>query len=189
MAITDNFNRAALGANWEAAEGTVWTINGSTTVRPVSTYTRTAIIRTEAAFPNDQYAQADIQWTNTADQSYGGLMVRGNGANTYYLVRFDTGNVGGMTLYKRVAGAETYLGDVAASQAASGATVTVKLEAIGTAIKVYVGGVEKISATDSAIASGKPGLHAFTGNQAIDFDNFECTDASAGASRPMFRGS
>ncbi len=188
MAITDDFNRASLGANWAAAEGTVWSINTSTTVRPVSTYSNTSIIRTEAAFPNDQYAQADIKWTGTSDDGHGGLIVRSNGTTTGYIVRFDTGNTGVLYLYKRVAGTNTYLADSSTSQAADGAVVTVKLEAIGTAIKVYVGGVEKISATNGDIASGKPGLFALTGDQLIDFDNFECTDASGGGSVPAFFG-
>ncbi len=180
MPITDDFNRASLGANWAAAEGTIWAINASTTVRPVSSYAHTGIIRTEAAFPDDQYAQVDTRWTATSDDCHGGLRVRSNGTTTAYVTYFDTGNTGILYLYKRIAGANTYLGDSGSSVLAVDTTGTIKLEAIGTAIKVYVGGVQKISVTDSAITSGKPGLHAFTGDQKVDFDNFECTDASGG---------
>ncbi len=177
--ITDDFNRASLGANWAAAEGTVWAINASTVVRPVSTYSQTGIIRTEAAFPNDQYAQVETRWTTTSDDGAGGLRVRSNGTTTAYVTYFDAGT-GLLMLYKRVAGVNTYLGDSGTSPLAVDTTGTLKLEAIGTAIKAYVNGVEKISATDAAIASGKPGLHALTGDQLVNFDNFESTDASGG---------
>ena len=119
-------------------------------------------------------------WTATSDDCFGGLRVRSDGTNTAYITYFDSGGTGLIYLYKRIPGTNTYLGDSGSSVLAVDTTGTIKLEAIGTAIKVYVNGVEKVSATDSAIASGKPGLHALTGDQKVDFDNFECTSASGG---------
>jgi hypothetical protein len=64
-------------------------------------------------------------------------------------------------LAKRIAGAFTLLGTFSQSLTLD-QDYTLKLEMIGTAIKVYVDGVERISVTDSDIsAAGRVGLYAW----------------------------
>lgn len=70
-----------------------------------------------------------------------------------------------LRLYKRVEGVETELGNTALT-AEVGVSRTVRLEAVGTTIKVYVDGVEKISKTDSSItAAGRVAIHNRDENQ------------------------
>lgn len=71
--------------------------------------------------------------------------------NGYRLALLDDGS---LTLAKLVAGTYTSLGTYAVGALTVGATYTLRVEAIGTAIKGYVNGVQRISVTDSALASG-----------------------------------
>lgn len=61
---------------------------------------------------------------------------------------------GDVYLEKLVAGSYTLITSYAGSDLTAGQTYTLKLEAIGTAIKVYVDGVQRISVTDSSVTSG-----------------------------------
>lgn len=82
-------------------------------------------------------------------------------AHTYYRVICTVGGgVFNTRLQKVVAGSGTFLSDAIPGAAIlAGETHVVKLEPIGTAIKVYEDGVERISATDSDIASaGRAGV-------------------------------
>ena len=85
-------------------------------------------------------------------------------------------------LYKRVTGTNTSLGS-AANAATPGTPVALKCEANGTTIKVYANAVEKISVTDTAVATGlRGGMWGFGTNY---FDNWEAADlAAAGAGPP-----
>jgi hypothetical protein len=62
----------------------------------------------------------------------------------------------------------------------------IKVEAIGTAIKAYVNGTERISATDSDNSSGQPGVFVSTSgsswNYIDDFEGLELTPADGGGS-------
>lgn len=180
MPILDDFNRASLGSGWESAIGTIWAINASTTVRPVTAFATTAIRRTEASFPNDQYSQAKVELVAGAEFTRPAVAVRMDASGNCYFARLNSTSV---DLYKRVAGTVSYVNDTAQTVVRD-TFYTLKIEVIGTSIKVYLDGVEKLSSTDSSLTSGKPGLYAITqsgGANLSDFDDFECTDAvSAG---------
>ena len=82
-------------------------------------------------------------------------------ADTMYGVDWD-GATGTVRLYKIVAGVLTSLGTYSLTVTV-GQTHWIRLSCVGTAIKVYVDGTERISATDSAIsAAGKVGMRADT---------------------------
>jgi glycerophosphoryl diester phosphodiesterase len=88
----------------------------------------------------------------------------------------------GLRLYKQVGGAFTLLNTYAFTIVA-GTTYHVKLEMIGTAIKVYLDGVQRISVTDSAVtAAGKSGVRfanlGSTSNNTTNYhiDNFSADD-------------
>lgn len=126
------------------------------------------------------------------------MIVKSNGANT-----FEAGLLGRMTtdgtvtfyqadyslfsnewrLYKFVTGTPTALGTYGQTLTDE-QTYVLKLEMIGTAIKVYVDGVERISATDSAIsAAGKAGffqLDQMSSSTGFHFDNFTATNGGGG---------
>jgi hypothetical protein len=89
---------------------------------------------------------------SNAVASYPGVAGRvDTGANTAYRVYYDQPG-GQWVLDKMVAGANTGLGTFSQSLTNS-QTYAMKLEMIGTAIKVYIDDVQRISVTDSAIAA------------------------------------
>jgi hypothetical protein len=175
MAIQDNFNRASLGAGWATVLGSAWVTNGSATARPASQWASTGMRRTESAFPDDQYAQAKVECTSGGESCKGAVAVRMDGSGNCYFVRLNNTT---MDLYKRVAGSESYLLDAAISISLD-TLYTVKITVTGNLIKAFLDGVEKLSQTDNALTSGKPGCYAQTGASSGfgDWDDFECTDA------------
>lgn len=107
-------------------------------------------------------------------------------ADTYYMLYYQAGET---VLAKRVAGVTTSL-DAWISTLSTATNYTFALEMIGTAIKGYVNGVERVSATDSAItAAGCGGLRsngfndAGTGNH---IDNFRIYDATTAPARRSY---
>jgi len=97
-------------------------------------------------------------------------------ATTAYGVRFSGANT--WTLYSWVAGSVSTLGTYAGDNCTT--TQTVKLEMRGTAIKVFIGGVERISVTNSDVtAAGKAGVGTYYSyvNTGYWLDNFSATDA------------
>ena len=120
-------------------------------------------------------------------------------ANTFYMARYWGDSSDSWQLYSAVAGSFTLLGSSA--QALTDETAyNVKLEMIGTAIKLYKEGSSTplISATDSSItAAGKAGVRLISGatvpsdNTGIHIDNFSADDVvgGAGTSFPFRRSS
>lgn len=105
-------------------------------------------------------------------------------ANTGYHARHWAGT--GWQLYKVVAGAFAQLGPTVAQTLTAGNTYNLKLEMIGSAIKVYVDGVLMISVTDTAItAAGKAGISfrdatASSDTTLLHLDNFSADDIGGG---------
>ena len=116
----------------------------------------------------DIFAECDI-----SDLSAGvsGPMARGDGTATAYLVQVDA-NLGTVELFKVVGETRTSL------SSAVSAAGTVKLECIGTAIKVYVDDVEEISITNSDISSGQYVGFLLAGDELDEAtaDNFDSGD-------------
>lgn len=136
----------------------------------------------------DYYAECDYIIYN--DNTVGaGLAVRQSTSDlTMYLTRYEGGRY---LLAKFVAGVYTELGSYTVNHL--GTTHKLRLEVTGTAIKVYVDGVLRISVTDSSIAAaGKAGLTAGAAND-VGFgrhiDNFIAVDgAAASAARSAILG-
>jgi hypothetical protein len=132
----------------------------------------------------DYTVQVDVVMLNNTLAGYPGVAGRVNtGADTMYRAIYDQPN-GNWVLDKQVAGANTVLGTYAQSLSNS-TTYVLKLEMIGTAIKLYVDGVERVCANscagDSSIAAaGKAGA-ILVSSGVSDLDNFVATNASAAA--------
>lgn len=101
-------------------------------------------------------------------------------ADTHYAARYSGGSIDGWQLYKFVAGTATQLGSTSTQSLTDETSYNVKLEMLGTAIKLYKqgSGSATISATDSAISSaGNAGIR-FSGSTSetnatgIHLDNF-----------------
>ena len=106
---------------------------------------------------NDCAAEADVYVESvTATGNAVTVCCRNTGAspgarNQYRVQLLDDGT---LTLSKVVGGVYTPLGTYAVGTLTAGATYTIRVEAIGTAIKAYLNGVQRISVTDSAVTAG-----------------------------------
>jgi|GEM_PF-4909597 len=97
-------------------------------------------------------------------------------ATTAYGVRVNSGTT--WNLYRWLAGAISTIGTYSGDSCTT--TRTVKLQMRGTAIKVYIGGVERISVTNSDVtAAGKAGVGTYYSYVGTSYwlDNFSATDA------------
>ena len=171
--FTDDFNRANstdLGAGWVQVSG-FWSIVSS----QLSPGSDGGTIILRAAGPmdsNDHSAQVTIAATTAASH---GVWCRGNsGISNGYLWRNDGSE---WTLFSVVSSTFTAIGSYAAAAAPGDVA---KIQAVGSTIKGYVNGVERVSVTDTAVASGTSvGLRS-TSASAIRFDDFAAADVTAG---------
>lgn len=171
--ITDNFNRASLGTGWTANGGT-WDIYNSEYLELATTYQTHTIVRSEAAgFPNDQWAQFDIQKNDTNGQ-WEGVVVRCTSDSSYYDAQLVPG-VESIYCY----GPGGYLADHAET-VGNDTFHTVKIDDTGTAITIWFDGASAISTSDGTLASGRPGAIGYKNAGAVYLDNFQCIDASGG---------
>ncbi|TXS22405.1 hypothetical protein EAO70_05970 [Streptomyces sp. adm13(2018)] len=171
--FTDDFNRADssnLGAGWVQVSG-FWAI-ASNQLSPGSDG-GTIILR--AAGPmdsSDHSAQVTIAATTAASH---GVWCRGNSnISNGYLWRNDGSE---WTLFSVVSGTFTAIGSYAAAAAPGNVA---KVQAVGSTIKAFVNGVQRVSVTDTAVASGTSvGLRSVS-TAAIRFDDFAAADVTAG---------
>ncbi len=117
------------------------------------------------------------RYTNTAAISIAGRI--STSAATFYYVYELFGEI---VLAKQINGVITSFGFDVTGLMVNGQTYRLKLEMIGSAIKVYVDGIQKISATDGDITSaGKAGVRSPSSNDAgtgKHIDNFLAYDTS-----------
>ena len=186
--VSDDFNRAnstGLGANWTSSVGGGFDVVSNHASSAITGGNDNAAVYSGAGWTggNDQYSEAQII-TKPSGQDAGVICRGATGAETFYLydVNFDDAAVAlgsSMTnrMYKTVGGSFTQLGSNSVETVSSGDVL--RVEANGTSITAKRGGVTKIGPiTDSAIASGKPGLFGFgPGNV---FDNWAAGDFSSG---------
>ncbi len=176
-----------IGGNWtDGSAGTATPIYVSAKIRQKAAGdpTNYTYVATDPGTPN-YYVQADITPQSGGCDGIGGVCGRktagsGSGSNftCYWADYYDTVATGTRTwrLYKVVSGSYTSLGSYTENIGTT--TKTLKLEMNGTAIKVYVDGVQRISVTDSSItANGRAGVvlgaAAAPTTNGIYVDNFE----------------
>lgn len=201
---SDNFDRAdsnSLDAPWTESENAAITIrilSNKLALRVFDTVEQVfskGYARYSSSTPNDQKSKLTFKAkTGTSDGSKTGPMVRGSGTSTSFTGYGAVygGNTNNIQIRKWVAQSLDVLG----TQIGSTYTVTlvdgdtVELEVVGTALKVYVNGIERISGTDSAIASGDPGVlinNNFGANPGanfnMDWDNWVGGAGAATASK------
>ena len=144
-----------------------------------SGHTAVAYRRNDGTFPDDQYAQIGrISGTNNIGP---GVRINDPGASNDgdgYYGEYGAGLVG---TRKTVGGTTTRLDNY--NLQTTNFPATVKIEATGSVIDVYVGGVLNHTNTDAGgPASGNPGVVAFgstSGNP--ECDDFECSDLAGGS--------
>jgi hypothetical protein len=172
--FSDDFNRANntdLGANWVEVSGD-WSIV-SNQLSPGAAG-GTIILRAAGAMAsNDHYAQVTIAATTTASQ---GVWCRGNSnISQGYLWR---NNGSSWDLFSVVGGSFTVIGTYTAAAAPGDVA---KVQAVGSAIKGYVNGVERVSVVNTAVTTGTSvGIRSDSAG-AIRYDDFSAADITAGA--------
>lgn len=201
--LTDDFNRGAndsLGASWSESEsaGQACRIGAAAPnqVELSSQFTGDIYgraLRSEATFPNDQFAR--LTFLGHVSFTFSGLIVRGAGAHTsitcYYML-VDTGGTPDVRICKYSAENFAAKAGLATLTYTATANDTFHFEAKGTALRVLINGIERLSTTDADIASGKPGMGGVsvpTGNGVGRWDNFFCTqNTGAGGLRSPLAG-
>ena len=107
-------------------------------------------------------------------------------ANTFYMARYAGGTNDGWQLYKAIAGTFSQLGGTIAQAITDETSHNIKLEMVGSSIKLYKDGegTATISATDSDIsASGKSGIRLVgtsSDTTGVHLDNFSADDVASG---------
>jgi len=175
--FSDNFDRADnsdLGPNWVEVSGD-WSIS-SGRLSPGAAG-GTIILRAAASMDtSDNFAQATIAATGSVSQ---GVWCRGNANITSgYLWR---NNGSEWDLFSVVGGSFTVLGTYVAPAAVNDIA---KVQAVGSTIKCFVNGVERVSVTNTDIPTGTNVGIRCESSASVLWDNFVSGDVSAGATLP-----
>lgn len=134
------------------------------------------------SFADDQYAEVAV--TNTTTSSDGvflGLVLRSDGAafasGNWYWAYTDSGGV--TQIAKVVAGGVTVLATASIGGLTAGDVL--RFTAVGTALELLINSVSVVTASDSDIASGAPGIHLSSGGGAgvQQFASFSADDYAA----------
>lgn len=172
--FTDDFNRADstnLGAGWVEVSGD-WSIVSSQ-LSPGAAG-GTIILRAAGAMSSDDnFAQFTIAATTTASQ---GIWCRGNSTiSSGYLWR---NNGTSWDLFSVIGGSFTVIGTYTAAAAPGDVA---KVQAVGSTIKGFVNGVQRVSVTNTGVTTGtNVGIRADSAG-ALRFDDFTAGDVTAGA--------
>ena len=172
--FTDDFNRAdgSPGATWVQMSGT-WVIV-SNQLSPGTTGGTVLLRAATAMASNDNYAQVTIAATTPVSQ---GVWCRGTGTSDLtsgYAVRNNGSNWG---LFSVTASTFTSIGTYSAAAVVGD---VVKIQAVGSTIKVLINGVERINVTNTAVASGTTVGIRSEANTGLRFDDFAAGDVTTG---------
>lgn len=171
--FTDDFNRADstnLGANWVEVSGDWSIISNQLSSGSAG---GTIILRAAGAMAtNDNSAQVTIAATAAVSH---GVWCRGNSnISQGYLWRNDGTS---WNLFSVVGGSFTSIGSYAAAAVAGDVA---KVQAVGSAIKGFVNGIQRVSVTDTAVATGTSvGIRAES-TSSLRFDDFTAADVTTG---------
>ena len=174
VSFSDDFNRADstdLGAGWVEVSGD-WSIVSSQ-LSPGAAG-GTIILRAAGAMATDDHsAQATIAATTAASH---GVWCRGNSNITSgYLWRNDGSS---WDLFSVIGGSFSVIGSYVAAAAPGDVA---KVQAVGSTIKAYVNGVQRVSVTDTGVATGTSVGIRSESTSSIRFDDFTAADVTAGA--------
>ena len=178
---TDDFNRAdssSLGSNWDGGYGDDDFRIVSNAGRPEDpTSGNGRGVYNALTVDDDQWGQVTVTALSPSTYSHFAVVLRGAATPTYtgyycYLGRGGTS----LAICKHVAGVFT---ELAYGSHTYSAGDELSAEVVGTRLELFINGVSDVTSTDSAIASGKPGV-GFYGPSVTDgtviFDDFSMGD-------------
>lgn len=182
---SDNFNRAdgdSLGANWTEASGD---IDIASNIADATAASRVIWAGTFSPANADYDVTADLRVA--ASVGGVGVMARYTDLNNFYYSIINTFSQT-LTIRKRVASTNTTLGTYNGGQS-TGVTYTVRFNLVGTALKAFQAGVERVSVTDGDLTSvGVPGMWTDSGDGTLDNFLVEGTAASGTVVKDMMGG-
>ncbi|WP_328631995.1 hypothetical protein [Streptomyces sp. NBC_00356] len=169
--FSDDFNRADstnLGAGWVEVSGD-WTIVSSQLTPGITA--STVVLRAATTLASsDHYAQVTIAATTSVSQ---GVWCRGNlDITTGYLWRNNGSN---WSLFSVVADTYTSIGSYSAAAVAGDVA---KIQAVGTTIKAFVNGIERVSVVNTAVTTGTSVGIRSEANTGLRYDAFTAADVT-----------
>ncbi len=184
--MSDSFGRAngGLGSGWTAvSDGGLAISNGvviGTNAGGVS-----GDVRTGESYGSDQYSQVLVTSTAVGGGQWIGPAVRAQkgGQNLYLGLYYGNGGRPELMLFKRISGVWTQLGSAYPSGPLAAGT-QLKLTVVGSSLVFSANGVARITATDSSLTGGAPGIMAYdtatagtwTGGSVVGGDEFDRWD-------------
>ena len=174
---SDSFNRAngSLGPNWtDVSDG------GLAIVSQAAAGTASAgisgDIRTAESYTSDQYSQVAVTSTQLTGGQWIGPMVRAqNGGQSAYVGIYYWNNGSPvLMLFKRSGGNWTQLGSTYTSGPLAAGT-QLRVQAVGSAISFLQNGVQRISATDTSLSGGAPGIMSYGTGQVSNWSGGTAT--------------
>ena len=182
--VSDNFNRAdgAIGANWTVDSGSINVVSNVAEPQTASDMNRARYTAT-AMDSSNHYAQALIGG-RTAGSNQGAVTARQASSTwTQYSANF-VATSDEYWLRKTVDGTESTLGTYASGTGAH----TLRCTANGSTISMDIDGTERVSVTDSAIASGTyVGIEVYNSSTGR-WDDFAGADLAASGSGRLVNG-
>lgn len=160
--FTDDFNRVdgALGANWTLIANTIDILTNQAR-NPVATQ---AVAFANTVVPlSDCFAQVDVPVSN---QWFGVYLRASAGVDTGYFVGYSSA-LTALRIYKVVAGVLTSLASLTEAQVAP---FTLRGEAVGDTISLYINGALKLSVDNAELTGNRCGMRIQ--NATCRFDNF-----------------
>lgn len=171
--FTDDFTRpdsTNLGAGWVEVSGDWSIVSGQLSPGPTG---GTIIARAAGAMASsDHFAQVTVAVTASASQ---GVWCRGNADFTGgYLWR---NNGSSWNLFSVVGEEFSFIGSFAAAAAPGDVA---KVQAVGSTIKAFVNGVERVSVTDTAVPTGTAVGIRSDAVETLRYDAFSAADFTTG---------
>ena len=156
---SDSFNRAngSLGAGWtDDSDGGLSIVSGQV----VGNGGNSGDIRTAESYPSDQFSQLAVGSTQLSGTEWIGPAVRMQASGQSGYVGFYYWNNGNpeVLLFLRKTGNWKQLGAYATGALSAGTQLQVT--AVGSTISLLVNGVARVTATDSNLTGGAPGILA-----------------------------
>lgn len=163
VTATDNFNRVngGLGPNWTDITDGGLTISSEQVVGTNAAST-SGDIRTAETYASDQFSQIQITSTQLSGGQWIGAAVRAQsgGDNLYTGIYYWNNGAPLLMLFKRFSGGWTQLGSSFASGPLAAGT-QLQLAAIGSSLTFSENGTAVITATDTSLTGGAPGIIAY----------------------------
>jgi hypothetical protein len=160
---SDDFNRAngSLGSNWTDMSDGGMTVS-SDAVSGGNGNGNTGDMWSGDSFGSDQFSQIQLTGTQLSGGQWLGVTVRAQngGQNSYTGLYFWNYGNSMLMLFKRTGGQWTELGGEVPTGPLPGGTV-LELDASGSSISLLENGSQVITATDTSITGGAPGIMAF----------------------------